>query len=61
MITNYDHGNREELQVEEISRLTAKEQVELIVNAFNAPSQLHKPLEKGDITLPPVDPNEIPQ
>ena len=60
-ITNYDQGKREELQIEEISNFTAKEQVELIANAFNAPSQMYKPLEEGDINIPPFDPKEIPQ
>ena len=50
----------EDLQIEEISHLSDKEQVETIAQAFNTPSQTYKPLEKSDINLPNFLPDEVP-
>ena len=60
-ITNYDQVKTVVLQIDEISHLSDKEQVEEVAKSFNSPSQTYKALEKSDIDFPPFSLDHVPR
>ena len=57
---NYDQHKTEQIQVEEISQLSDKDQSEAIADAFSEISNQYEPIKRENITIPPFSNSSIP-
>ena len=60
-ISNYDQTKSEQVQVDEITHLSDKEQAEAIADSFSAISNEYQPINKEAIKIPTFPQSSIPQ
>ena len=60
-ISNFDQIKSENIQVDEISHLSNKEQAEAIADSFAKISNEYEAIKKKDIKIPPFSTSDIPQ
>ena len=60
-ISNFEQNKSENIQVDEISHMSNKDQAEAIADSFSAISNQYEEIQKENIKIPPFSKSDIPQ